>query len=594
MLCWFLSAIMLILTVGFMNGEALGIRQLNGSVEMGYEALFDDTVMHTIDIVADESAWASMLDNAQAEEYIACSVVIDGEAVKNAAVRAKGNTSLSQVTTDRYSLKIEFDHYESGKSYKGLDKLVLNNLIQDDTYLKDWLCYELFREMGAAAPLASFAVVTVNGEYYGLCLALEAVEESFLQRNYGDTDGDLYKPDSAQGGDGSANLCYNGDSLSSYGDIFDSAKTDVTAAEQAELIAALKSLSEGDAESSVDIDAVLRYFVVHNFVVNGDSYTGSMIHNYYLYQDNGKLSMLPWDYNLAFGAFSMGGMGGNSATSAVNWPLDEPLLSGSVSTRPMLSWIFGNEEYTLRYHELMDEFLDTCFESGWFSEKMGQMIALLSPYVQEDTTSFTDYDTFFEASQTLTRFCLLRAESLRGQLEGTIPSTSAAQSADPSALVDAGDLAVSAMGSMNMGGAFGNMAQDRTTRSSPPSEENDSGEEESGEPTDAEPGMPDGTGDVNGMTPPQDQGNLPQWNGNMPQGNGQMPDGMGLPEGMEFPEGAANMDRGQFQQNFADRGGAMGVSTQNGGASTANFLLTGVSAAVLLAALLFVRLYRRR
>ncbi len=51
------------------------------------------------------------------------------------------------------------------------------------------------------------------------------------------------------------------------------------------------------------MDEVLRYFVVHNFVVNGDSYTGSMIHNYYLYEQDGKLSMIPWDYNLAFGGF---------------------------------------------------------------------------------------------------------------------------------------------------------------------------------------------------------------------------------------------------------------------------------------------------
>ena len=99
MLCWFLSAVMLVLTVGFVNGEALGITVMEDSAELGYESLFDDTVIHTIDIVADESAWADMLDNAQAEEYIVCNVVIDGEAVKNAAVRAKGNTSLSPLTT---------------------------------------------------------------------------------------------------------------------------------------------------------------------------------------------------------------------------------------------------------------------------------------------------------------------------------------------------------------------------------------------------------------------------------------------------------------------------------------------------------------
>ncbi len=47
----------------------------------------------------------------------------------------------------------------------------------------------------------------------------------------------------------------------------------------------------------------IRYFVVHNYVCNGDSYTGSIIHNYYLHESDGRLSMIPWDYNLAFGTF---------------------------------------------------------------------------------------------------------------------------------------------------------------------------------------------------------------------------------------------------------------------------------------------------
>ena len=67
--------------------------------------------------------------------------MIDGEAYKNVAIRAKGNTSLTQVASygnDRYSFKIEFDHYDDTKTYYGLDKLCLNNIIQDNTYMKDY------------------------------------------------------------------------------------------------------------------------------------------------------------------------------------------------------------------------------------------------------------------------------------------------------------------------------------------------------------------------------------------------------------------------------------------------------------------------
>ena len=82
------------------------------------------------------------------------------------------------------------------------------------------------------------------------------------------------------------------------------------------------------------MDEVIRYFVVHNFVCNFDSYTGSMIHNYYLYEEDGQLSMIPWDYNLAFGGFQ----GGQDATSMVNYPIDTPVSGGTVDSRPMLAW----------------------------------------------------------------------------------------------------------------------------------------------------------------------------------------------------------------------------------------------------------------
>ena len=54
--------------------------------------------------------------------------------------------------------------------------------------------------------------------------------------------------------------------------------------------------------------------------------------------------------------------------------------------------------------------------------------------------------------EALEDFCLLRAQSVQGQLEGTIPSTDDGQSADSSSLVDASSVDISAMGTMNNGG----------------------------------------------------------------------------------------------------------------------------------------------
>ena len=201
-ICVVIIVLCLLLTLLFMNGKALGLQ--SASRTMGYEqTLFDTSKVHTINIIIDD--WDSFISTCESETYSACTVVIDNEAVKNVAIRGKGNTSLSTVKTmgsERYSFKIEFDQYEDGKNYHGLDKLSLNNLIQDNTCMKDYLAYRLMGEFGVDAPLCSFAWITVNGEDWGLYLAVEGIEDSFLQRNYGRDTGELYKPDSMSFGGG--------------------------------------------------------------------------------------------------------------------------------------------------------------------------------------------------------------------------------------------------------------------------------------------------------------------------------------------------------------------------------------------------------
>lgn len=440
-ICAAAMVLCLLVTALFVNGEALGLQ--TAETAPGYETrLFDPTRVHTIDIVLDD--WEGFLATAQQEEYTACSVVIDGDSLKNAAIRAKGNTSLSTVAalgSSRYSFKIEFDHYDSAASYYGLDKLSLNNLIQDTTCMKDYLTYRLMGAFGVAAPLCSYAYLRVNGEDWGLYLAVEAIEESFLQRNYGNDYGALYKPDSMNLGAGRGNgkdfhmeefpqpegdrgrggfgefgamgsdakLQYIDDDPESYSTIFDSAKTDVTEADRQRLIASLKALGEGDVESSLDVDAVLRYLVVHNYVVNGDSYTGSMVHNYYLYEKDGRLSMLPWDYNLAFGTFQ-----GGSAEGAVNDAIDAPLSVTGSGDRPMMDWILQNETYLEQYHQYFTEFLSTVD----VQQLIDTAEELIAPYVQTDPTAFCTYEEFQTGVAALREFCRLRSESVQSQLCG--------------------------------------------------------------------------------------------------------------------------------------------------------------------------------
>ena len=513
-ICCLVIACTMLLAAGFTALAGAGVLESSRKTSLTYaKHLFDQSTVHKIEITMD--GWDDFIDNCTDEKYRACAVTIDGEAQGTVGIRAKGNTSLSsmaQYDNDRYSFKIEFDHYQKKKTYRGLDKLSLNNIIQDATYMKDYWSYTFMNQMGLASPLCSYTEIYVNGEYWGLYLAVEGVEEAFLERNYGEDYGELYKPDSLSFGGGRGNgqafdmqdfekklqgddteeqaaadenaandnaaptmpqdiqratrinrgdfkqgggmggmgssdvkLQYIDDDPDSYANIFDNAKTKVKKKDQARLIAALKKLSEGDT-SAVDTDAVAMYMAVHNFLCNGDSYTGSMVHNYYLYEKDGVMSMIPWDYNLAIGGFT----GGSDATGTVNTAIDTLVSGGDDSDRPMAGWITASEESLALYHEKYQQFIDTVFTSGWFESEFDRVSAMIAPYVEKETRAFYTYEEFQTAADTLKAFCLKRAQSVQGQLDGSIPATSAAQQGSD-ALIDASELSITAMGGMNNG-----------------------------------------------------------------------------------------------------------------------------------------------
>ena len=573
--CCAATALMLVLSLALW-GVVESVRG-DGSHTVGYESLlFDQSVVHTIDITMD--GWDEFIANATAEEYTDCNITIDGEKYNHVAIRAKGNTSLSSVATlgsQRYSFKVEFDHFVEGMTYHGLDKLSLNNMIQDATMMKDYLAYTLMNKMGVPSSLCSYVQITVNGEPWGLYLAVEGVEDSFMERN-GMTKGELYKPDSLSFGGGRGNgrdfdmeqfrvkddeetdesvsetptaeattapsqtggmsfgnfpgmpgsgsdsgsmpqmpsgsggfpdmsggnfsfpggegftmpdnmpamgdmpqmgeapsggfdpssmfgggggfggfnfgmgsddvkLVYTDDDFDSYSNIFNNAKTDVSKKDKTRLIESLRKLNaQEDLDSVVNKDEVITYLAVHNFLCNDDSYTGMMVHNYYLYEENGKLSILPWDYNLAFGGFSAS----SSATSTVNSPIDSPVSSGTTDSRPLISWIFSDEDALAQYHEVYSQFIAECVESGWLESEIARVQAMISSYAENDPTAFYTMDEFSKAVETLQTVCAKRGESIRGQLDGTIPSTSNGQRSS-SALIDASEISTADMGSMN-------------------------------------------------------------------------------------------------------------------------------------------------
>lgn len=408
--------------------------------------VFDKNSITQININIDQTDWDTLLENATKEEYVNCDITINGETFSTVGIRAKGNSSLNMVasdpTTDRYSFKINFDKYVKGQSLYGLDKLALNNILGDATYMKEYLSYDMFAEMGVATPAFAFTSITVNGQPWGLYLAVEVIEESFLERYYGSTNGNLYKPESMEmgargagdmepnleqsrgmrgpggmGGSGGTNLVYTDDNLSNYENIFNNAVLKSTKeSDYQKVIDMIRNLNQGtDLEKYIDVDQVLRYFAVNTFLVNLDSYAGSMKHNYYLYEENGQFQILPWDFNLSFGTFQV-----QSAQSAINFPIDNP-VTDTMENSPLISKLLEVDEYKELYHKHLNDLVLNYIKSDKYEATINRLDNLISDYVKNDTTAFYTYEEYNNSLLHLIQFGKDRAKSIMAQLAGQQP-----------------------------------------------------------------------------------------------------------------------------------------------------------------------------
>ena len=449
-ICTGAAALAALLAILMMFGEPLGLPKASASP--GYASrLFNSSRVHTIDLQIDD--WGAFVENAGKEEYVPCTVEIDGEAFRQVGLRAKGNNSLrltEEYGLSRYSLKLEFDQFIDGGNYYGLDKLSLDASFQDNSYLKTYMAYDMMAFMGVPTPLCSYAWVTVNGEDWGLFLAVEEPEEAFARRNFGKDFGQLYKPDyrSLKEENADVALKYIDGDPDSYPNIFENAKFKASEADRERLVEALRVLSTGEnLESAVDVDEVLRYFTVQVFVMNWDSYLGRTGHNYFLYEEDGILRILPWDYNLSFGTYALGMTNPiKDPNVLINYPINTPAEGEVMRNRPLYHNLMKHDEYFARYHRYFDEFLSGYFENGRFEAVLRQTEKRIAPYVERDPTAFCSYEDHQLAVDTLEQVCLLRAQSARGQLEGKIPATIRGRQEQPEAGVDASAVSLAALG----------------------------------------------------------------------------------------------------------------------------------------------------
>lgn len=588
----YISVITIVLLVIFVITSVFFTGNSKNAVATGAEVsdVLDKNKVTKINIDIDEKTWDSLIENALYEEYVNADITIDDEKFHNIGIRAKGNSTLTRIAnnseTDRFSFKVNFSKYVDGQTYHGIEKLALNNMMSDTTYLKEYLSYDIYSFLGIATPEYSYADISINGESWGLYLALEVMEERFIEKNYGELEGNLYKPESMdmggnknggagdeggqkpemQGGDnpmpadgerteipngevpsldgenpemsngegvpseverpkmpntdGEQSILPNGEGLQidnektmnpsdenitelskvenksvnsndntesfnsdtkkslgneekndtssvvdnpeannnktaeesstsrkngaldgkgaiggknsnggdlkyiddnadSYSAIKDNIIFKTTTDEDFNrVIEMIKNLNNGEnLEEYLNVDGILRYFAVNTFLVNLDSYSGGMYHNYYLYEKDGVFDILPWDLNMSFAGFGV-----NDSNSAVNFPIDSP-VKGTLENAPLINELLKVDEYKELYHGYLEKIVNEYVNNGTFENSVVRLDKLIGNYVKSDKTAFYTYEEYKKAIPELITFTKERATSVKAQLAGEQPTT---------------------------------------------------------------------------------------------------------------------------------------------------------------------------
>ena len=407
----------------------------------------------------------SVEQQLQEKEYDSCSVVINGEEIKNIGIRTKGSYSLQTAIdsgSDRFSLVLKFNAFDKQK-YHSLRMIDLNSNIMDATSMKDAITYDMFRYIGLPAPLCNYAKITVNGKYFGCYLAVEPIGKDFCKRNFGENYGSLYKP--------LHSLTYTGFWPSKYKLIKDTIKIDRSPFSNVK--SALKSVhNRQDIEKHVDVDAIMKYMAVQTMVVNLDGLTGNNTRNFYLYESDGRISLIPWDYDLAFGGLMLyndkmfnqrmkdmekgtfnkekwqqdkENAYHDEIRQIINLPIDTPFMC-DLSEREFFMNILDIAEYRDKYHKYLSILAEQYVLGGELEETINIYTAEIQDIVGTEENAHYKNADFATAIEQLKLFLQMKSESVIGQLNDSIPSDRNSQAISPEKLIDTSDLDVRLMG----------------------------------------------------------------------------------------------------------------------------------------------------
>ncbi len=374
------------------------------TISLFSQKFYETNSVRNINIQFKSTNWDKKLDSLMNDgrgKRLSATVIIDGVSYSKVGVRYKGNSSYNNVRNQqkiKLPLNLESDDVVKKQFFpEEINSLKLSNMFRDPSYIREVLAYWLANQL-FPSPKANFAKVTVNKSNLGIYTNTESIDERFLKSTFGTTKGIFIKCDpnwdspelsDCPKGDKAALLWQGTDSSCYIGNY--ELKTKKGYADLLNFINILNKNPE-KVENVLDVDKTLWMHAFNHTIVNLDSYSGRLSHNYYLYKDStGLFVPIVWDMNLAFGGFRMDNKKILSDDEILNYPL---LAHNDDELRPLISKILQNPLYKKIYLSHCKYIYENFLENDKLAKEADRISRFIEPEVKKDVSNLYTYNDF--------------------------------------------------------------------------------------------------------------------------------------------------------------------------------------------------------
>ncbi|MCJ8288607.1 MAG: CotH kinase family protein [Crocinitomicaceae bacterium] len=349
-----------------------------------------------IRIYFDEPNWDEALDDlyiAGERGRLLGDVSVNGTLFYDAGIRYKGFSSYSSSRV-KNPFNISLDYTNSDQDYEGVNKIKLSNVIQDPSFVREVLSYEIARKYMPASR-SNYANVFVNDTLIGLYTNVEAVNKDFLDTHYGSRNTTFFKcnPESLDLNGANSNLSDSpGTAVTDYFPLYTLKSDDENGwFELVDFIDTL-NLSPTSISDQLNIDRALWMHAFNYSVINFDSYIG-YAQNYYIVKDiAGKFNPVLWDMNMSFASYRLTDASDNWDGFTINEAMTiDPLQhinSVSVQARPLIRNLLNDATQQRMYLAHMRTIIEENFANSDYLARGQAMQAVIQNHVLADTNKF--------------------------------------------------------------------------------------------------------------------------------------------------------------------------------------------------------------